>query len=441
MVVHHAGDYLLDAYAWDGYNNLFANQAQKNHEVWLKYPTLYSLIDSSDNRSVVNCASTFMTATDVSSLITKNILPIFDRTPAYKNLKLEYDENNVPYIQVPDMTFFQSANDASSLIRFFNLSERAAIASGTTIVINSIDVSFFTGDDLNLVLMDKGSYTSIAEASTHISSITYTSEIPGLSVLTDTTIPSNIVIDVSHDVYVLNETCRFTANPSNLLDSSTFMIDISGHFNENQLVNMLVFDHDISIEFGASYRVTIPPDGSIHTFDRLFPQFIIDDPSRYTIQAKLAYSSPVDYIIQSTLSSKNNGNMNIYTDDYRQYYLDETFSTMFLPFDHEAVIDQWFDSSSNIITKVYYYYDKPIIVDVSSLVILKSTYDTTNYMLNQKNIWTVKDNVSKNIVFKVHNESIPFIFDYPGYYDVTVRSYDYYGNLFDRTYEGFIKVV
>jgi hypothetical protein len=225
----------------------------------------------------------------------------------------------------------------------------------------------------------------------------------------------------------MNETYRFTENPSNLLDSSTFMIDISGNFNVNQLVNIITFDHDISIEFGASYRV-IARDGSTHTFDGLFPQFIFDASDRYTNSAKYAYSSPVDYIMQSTSAFKGDGSINIYTNDYRQYFIDSTFSIMNLPFNHETIINNWYDNE-DLINAPFYYYDKVTTVDISTLVILRAEYDNSNYMLNQKNIWTIRDADTGELVARVHNKDVPYIFGTDTNYDISVETYDYYGNL------------
>ena len=110
-------------------------------------------------------------------------------------------------------------------------------------------------------------------------------------------------------------------------------------------------------------------------------------------------------------------------------------------FDQEKVNEQWYDVSDNLIENKFYYYTKPIIVDVSTLVILKAFYDSSTYLLDQKNIWTVKEHESQNIIFKVWNNSVPYIFDASGYYDITAESYDSYGNLSIKTYDGLIKVV
>jgi hypothetical protein len=102
---------------------------------------------------------------------------------------------------------------------------------------------------------------------------------------------------------------------------------------------------------------------------------------------------------------------------------------MNLKFNHEDVLKHWYDTSLNLVNSAFYYYDKPINVDISTLVILKAEYDDVNYMSNQKNIWTIQDNITREVLFKVHNESVPYIFESDKNYDITVESYDYYGNL------------
>ena len=80
-------------------------------------------------------------------------------------------------------------------------------------------------------------------------------------------------------------------------------------------------------------------------------------------------------------------------------------------------------------------------MDVSTLVILKAVFDPSTYLINQKNIWTVKDNLTKDVVFKVFNDSVPYIFNKDGYYDVLLESYDIYGNLSSKNYEGLLNVI
>ena len=50
-------------------------------------------------------------------------------------------------------------------------------------------------------------------------------------------------------------------------------------------------------------------------------------------------------------------------------------------------------------------------------------------MLNQKNIWTIKDSDTQETLLKVHNESIPIVLNSVKNYDIEVTSYDLYGNL------------
>jgi hypothetical protein len=424
MHVHHTGDYTVNAYTWDGYNVLYSGQANKNHEVWTKYPTIYSLIDSSDNLSRVDCASTFISISDVSSLVTNNKYPIFDRTFKHKGLKVKYKDKDA-YVEVPNMTYFQHAVDASNYNRFFNATEKAIGISGSTISMDTSQYQTFNdGDDIRLVLFDKGQYLGIDDASSNIVSGAVTGN------LVMDQIPSHFIVDTSHDIYLLNETYRLTQNPSNLYDTSTFIIDISGFtFSNNQLVNIISFDACTGKEYGASYRLIKSPDGSSHTFDKLFPKFIIDAPNRYTNYAKYAFSSPVNFIIDSSSSIKDvSSNINIYSNDYTCNFLDDTFVVMNLDYNQETAIDNWYDTSLNLVNSSFYYYDKEINVDISTLVILRAEYDST-YMLNQKNIWTIENAKTGELVMRVHNKDIPYVFGIDTEYNISVETYDYYGNL------------
>ena len=112
-----------------------------------------------------------------------------------------------------------------------------------------------------------------------------------------------------------------------------------------------------------------------------------------------------------------------------------------LLFDQDLVNRQWYDASDNLVNGVFYYHPEPIAVDISTLVILKATYDPSNYLLGQKNIWTVINHDSSLILFKVWNESVPYIFNSLGTYDVECISYDIFGNAVTKKYEGLIEVV
>jgi len=416
MHVSHTGDYTFNAYAWDGYNVLYSNQANKKHSVWTKYPTLYSLIDSSDNLNPVNCSSTFISATDVSTLVLNNHHPIFDRLFKRKGLKLKQDVDNNSYIEIP-ATYFQQGADASKYNRFFNSTARVLSTTGSTIYVNSPYIDFNDNDDLRLVKFDKGSYLFIGDVSTRC--ISAADKIVGgyINGLLLDNLPTGYTPDTSTDIYVLNETYKLTQNPSNLYDTSTFMIDISGYnftalpvtsdyaFKYNQLVNIISLDSCTGEEYGASYRLTKSSDGSTHTFDKLFPQFMIDASDRYTIYAKQAFSSPANFQIEAKRSFKDDGSTYIYSNDYIQYFLDDTFATINLPYSHEKVIDQWFEPSDDLIN------------------------GHTSYMLNQKNIWTIRNAKTKELIARVHNKDIPIIFEDDIEYDIGVESYDYYGNL------------
>ena len=180
----------------------------------------------------------------------------------------------------------------------------------------------------------------------------------------------------------------------------------------------------------------------MHTLDSLLPQHFIDDAARYKIEAKHAFSTYANFTIDTAVASEKNNKFDVYLKDSycHEYYLDDTFVFVNVLFDQEKVNAQWYNPSDGLFNDSFYFFEKPIIVDTSTLVILKSQYDSSTYMLNHKNIWTVKENISKDIVFKVYNDVVPYVFNTNGYYDVVCEVFDQYGNLSKKTYEGLINV-
>lgn len=444
MKINHIGDYNIELLGWDGYNTLFYNTAKELYSVWIKTPTIYSLNDSSILESPVICASTFMTLNDVSILISNNKYPIYDRNIPLQGLTLEFDENNNPYIKVPSITYFQDVPIPNSINKIFNLNEHVINIIGDDITIDSDFQKFYAGDDIQIIKFDKGKYSLINEASSHILDASG----PDNTRILTLDISSMISLDASTDTYIINNTYRTIKTATNTTEG--LVIDVStidtSTFKETQLISLIVTDLSIGpslgYSWGASYRIKNAA-GSLYTLTNLLPYQFINDPSKYRLQAKHAFSTYACFTIDTSRAQEINNYFNIYLkNDYnQQYYLDNTFVLINILFDHEKVNGQWYDVSDNLIKSPFYYYVKPITIDVSTLVILRSEYDNSTYMLNQKNIWTVKNNLTKNILLKVYNDVVPYIFDVSGYYDVEVESYDSFGNLSQKIYEGLINVI
>ena len=253
--------------------------------------------------------------------------------------------------------------------------------------------------------------------------------------------PVDISISGSAEVYVLNDTYRTTVNAANIGDN--LVLDVSGYqFEIGQLAGVIVFDGSTGYSWGSSYRVT-NVDGSTHTFDQTIPQFFINNPGKYSIKVKHAFSSYSDMTIPTDYAVEQFNTFKLYLKDSycQEYFLDNTFVVINILFDQDYVNQQWYNASDNLINSEFYYHCKPIEVDSSTLVIFKAVYDPSNYMLDQKNIWTVKEHNESNILFRVFNESVPFIFDQIGTYDIQVESYDKYGNLKTQVWEGLVTVV
>jgi hypothetical protein len=94
----------------------------------------------------------------------------------------------------------------------------------------------------------------------------------------------------------------------------------------------------------------------------------------------------------------------------------------------------WYDPSLYLVNSNFYYYNKAIEVDTSTLVILRAEYDPSNYMLNQKNIWTARYVNNNAMYFRVFNESVPILFKDSVNFSIGVESYDSYGNLIQELF-------
>lgn len=444
MDVNHAGDYEIEIFGWNGQNNLFYNFDRDGYDVFQKFPTINSYIDTSCAGILkTTCTSAYITPSEVSTLIDSNLNPIFDRLLVLQGLTLEYDGNDNPYINVPSISYFQDLPEKNSISKFYNLTERITSISGSNIVVDEDYQNFYANDIVNVVKFDKGKYEIIEEISTNITSASSPN-------FTLNTIPSGFSIDSSIEWYLLNDTEREISNPTNDIDYQKFSCDISTYsFGINQVVGILVEDLSTGYTWGSSFRVldvsTQYDDqyGYSHLFEGNVPQFVLNDPDKYSLTAKHAFSTFSNFQIPVESAKEENNNFKLYLDDtyYHQYYLDNTFVYLSIDFDQEVVLEQWYDpSTDNMINKEFYPFEQAIELDVSSLVIFRSQYDASNYMLNQKNIWTIKENESQDTLLRVHNFIVPYIFNESGTYDIILESYDYYGNLKTKEFEGLIKI-
>ena len=109
-------------------------------------------------------------------------------------------------------------------------------------------------------------------------------------------------------------------------------------------------------------------------------------------------------------------------------------------FDQDKVIEEWYSLEDDLINRNYYPYNQAIEVDTSTLIILNAIYDSPNYMLNQKNIWTITRFEDNELLMRVFNDQVFYVFEETGTYNITAEAYDYYGNLKTKIYEGLLKV-
>jgi len=437
MNVNYTGDYEVQIYGWNGQNNMFFNIGTRPYNVWQKYPKIFAYQDTS---CFNYCSSTIMPLSEASTLIYENKFPVFDRQIPLQSLELQYDIDGRPYILVPSITYFQDVPEPGSIARFYNLTERISDISGSTIIIDEDFQRFYEGDDIRIVHFDKGKYSFITETSARITSLT---NIDADTVQCDLdSTPPNFVIDVSTEWYVLNNTERGVANGVNDLGNKTFTCDISSYqFEVGQMAAILILDNSTGYTYGSSFK-TLYVDGSIHEFEGVVPEFVIDNPGKYTLTVKHAYSAFADFQIDVSDALESGNNFHVYLDDTycHQYFLDDTFVFVNILFDQDRVLRQWYDVSDNLLQSDLYGFNQAIELDISTLVIFRAEYEANNYMLDQKNIWEIRNHNTNDLIMRVHNPIVPYIFNEAGDYDIKVESYDKYGNLKTQVFEGLVKI-
>jgi hypothetical protein len=422
MAVNHKGRYNIEANAFDGYNINYYNIGRDYHSVYMKSPIIYSLVDASSLTPTYD-SSSYISMSEAQTLVDDNKYPIFDRLDKFKALEFVTNGSN-SYVNAPNVTYFHELPVAGDIEKYFNMTERASSIVDSSLSVIKKYQDFIEGDDVQLVYYDKGSYFNIDEVSTHIVGVSG-------STLSLDQIPSDFVIDSSHDIFLLNSTQRYTENGANDPSTSTFTIDISGYtFLDNQLVALLIVDGSTSYSMSASCRV-LSTDGSTHTFGESMPSYILADSSKYTITARHAHATFTDFQVDVSSALDSNDNFQFYYNkEYMPYTVDNTFVSMNLPFDQAFIRDQWYDDSLSLVNSDFYKYQNEVIgVDVSTLVLLVAEYDTSSYMLNQKNSWIVVNTDNNEVVMRVHNKSIPFTFGEDSNYEIFVESYDSHGNL------------
>lgn len=445
MHINHIGDYSIKIFGWDGYNTLFNNvyydgDGEQTYEVWTKYPTILSYIDSSvsvDN-VVYDASYNYLTSFAASELYESNSIPIFDRLIPLQGLEFKTDGDGRPYIKVPSITAFQDLPASGTTSRFYNLTERVtSITDPVTIEIDPDYQSFLIDDSINVILFNKANYNVIDQSTNVVTNVV------GTTLTLNDALGSNFVIDDSTLMYIQNESSREVSNIVNDNTNRTVTLDVSNYtFVENQLVNIIIEDTVSDYSWGSAFRVIDSLNGA-HNLEGNIPQFVVDASDVYNLYASHAFTTYSTFQIGVDSATETNNTFRIYHDDtyYHQYYLDSTFVIMNILFDQDKVINQWYDSSDNLINDNYYPYSKAIEVDVSTLVAFRAIYDPSNYMLNQKNIWSVSRHEDNKLIMQVFNDSLFYIFDEIGTYNVKIESYDYYGNLKSKSFEGLIKII
>jgi hypothetical protein len=458
LEVNHIGDFAIELFSWDSWNTGYYSPYisyegdSSVYNVWTKYPTIYSYVDASLASLDSSTPGFVLGSEDVSVMINNNLTPLFDRQIGLQNLELKRDASNNEYLEVPSITFAQDTPAAGSYSKIYNLTEHiTVITSSTEFTIDPDFMEFKANDSINAVLLDKAKYDAISQIDVSIASISNN------DITLDAALPDSWLTDVSTTIYFRNTTertiNRAVGDPSiNIIPGTNIdhmIVNVSDYvFKENQLVAFLITDNTTGYEMGASFKVidssaVATANGYAHLFEGRISNYILDDSVRYTITAKHAFDQFFNTQLNVISASDVSNNFLIYHDDtyFAQNYMDSTFTYVNIPFNQEDVLEQWGANAQFHYTWSQYRYTGRIQIDVSSLLVLDSTYDDTNYMINQRNIWTVHNAADSKLIMKVWNNQLVYVFDEIGEYNIKSESYDSYGNLKSTTFEGMVTVI
>jgi len=310
-------------------------------------------------------------------------------------------------------------------------------------------MSFNINDSINAVLIDKGKYDLIEQMDASIVLIDGNNFIT-----TNPVLPATWLNDASSLIYLRNITAR-QINSANVsiryATASTpdyMVVNVSDYtFAKEQLVSFIIKDGCTGFEMGAAYKVIdsssiSESNGVEHVFEGRISNYILNDPSRYSITAKHTFSQYYSTQLDVITATDYYNSFQIYHDDpfYNQNYMDNTFTYVNIPFDQEEVLRQWGENAQYNTEGDYYSYNQFINIDVSSLLVLDATYNVAGYMLNHRNVWTIRNTNDNQLVMKVWNNQLVYVFDEIGTYNVKGEAYDSYGNLRGELFEGMVTV-
>jgi len=435
--VNHTGTYRIELFGWDGGNILFSNLMRNNYPVITKSPNLCLYTNSHVEDSSIWDSSR------VLDFINQNEDPIYDKNIRLYGLKLNKDENDEYYIEVPSITYFQEFPQQGTLNKFFNLVERVKKINGSTLSLNARYYDFSGGlNSVQLIQVHRGSNEITFEGTFAASGNNTTINVTG-------TPP---VKDSEYDVYVLNNTIYPVSDVSN--NNGVLVATIPNPvFKVNQVVSMLVTDTSMGRTWGASYRVT-GVDNNTYTFDAEFPETFIEDPI-YDINCKYGFSAFSMMVMETDYAYEESNTFKIYlkNTNCQELYVDNTFALMNMPFDQERLNNAWYDVNLNVHDSSFYCQGKLLSTDTSTLVLINGQYDSSGYMPEQRNIYSARfhrvgqvpeitgelerGNIDYNLdplYFKVYNDGVPIIFNENDLFSIGVESYDKFGNLAKSEY-------
>lgn len=191
LIVNNTGNYYIESYGWNEYNNVFYNKLESLYNVYMNQPTvyLYTVQDYTNNSStfynknILGDVDRRVPQDYILSLYNDNKNPIFEQTYRIDNLtvnratptgdpfNLNPNAKGPVYFKYPSISYLFDTPKNGDKCQFINLTEECSVDALLDPHISKLKLKdgnisaekFHIGDSVNVVFYDNNLYQPIGE--------------------------------------------------------------------------------------------------------------------------------------------------------------------------------------------------------------------------------------------------------------------------------------
>lgn len=405
--VNNIGNYYIESYAYDNYNNVFYNKINNLYNVYMNQPDIY--IYTVQNHT--NNSSTFYSENKlgdidntvdfdyVLSLYNNNSYPIQEKqyridgitinqaSPTGDPFDLNPNAKGPMYITYPSKSYYIDTPKLGDLLNIMNLTEECNINIDSSGNVNYITLKdnnissqkFYINDNIHIVFYDDTIYKPILEIDNYIINIEKNNLYLKDQIILNEDyhkFKSNIKIFIQNkSEYNINSLENDTLNNENVIKIATDSL-YNNAFLPNQMVKIIykvinASDNSI-LYYGSTTYKYLKFDSGYHILSgscniNLLNSFVINlsnnnpDLAPYILgYTYIAYANQtfVNYNIDVLHSYEENGYTNVFVSDnnYLLNYIDNTFSLYNLKFNPLNAYEYWMgyytNASNNVLPEI-----------------------------------------------------------------------------------------